>query len=141
MSLRDDGGILHSVTPDKTSRPAQNSGLSLPCPGAFRSSCILPVKADANPSDNQGGPVNAGMTPMQTIVAATSRAAEYLKLDRMGTIAVGKEADFLVLDASPLDRITNTQRISAIYMNGTAVDRAALRSRLARVLVNSTPPA
>src|SRR5207249_6469413 len=43
--------------------------------------------------------VKAGMTPMQVIVAATSRAAEYLKLDRMGVLAAGKEASFLVLDA------------------------------------------
>src|SRR5215470_1001242 len=59
--------------------------------------------------------VNAGMSPMQVIVAATSRAAEYLKLDKMGALAAGKEADFLVLDASPLDNITNTERISRIY--------------------------
>jgi len=73
--------------------------------------------------------VNAGMTPMQAIVSATSRAAEYLKLEKMGVLAPGKEADFLVLDANPLDNITNTQRISAIYMKGAAVDRAALRFR------------
>ena len=73
--------------------------------------------------------VNAGMTPMQVIVSATSRAAEYLKLEKMGVLASGKEADFLVLDANPLDNITNTQRISAIYMKGVAVDRAALRFR------------
>ena len=53
---------------------------------------------------------------MQVIVSATSRAAEYLKLEKMGVLASGKEADFLVLDANPLDNITNTQRISAIYM-------------------------
>jgi imidazolonepropionase-like amidohydrolase len=73
--------------------------------------------------------VTAGMTPMQVIVSATSRAAEYLKLENMGVLAPGKEADFLVLDANPLDNITNTQRISAIYMKGVAVDRAALRFR------------
>src|SRR5215470_3945675 len=73
--------------------------------------------------------VNAGMTPMQVIVAATSRAAEYLKLNKMGALASGKEADFLVLDANPLDNITNTQRISAVYIKGVAVDRAALRFR------------
>jgi imidazolonepropionase-like amidohydrolase len=70
--------------------------------------------------------VNAGMTPMQVIVSATSRAAEYLKLDKMGVLAPGKEADFLVLDGNPLENITNTQRISSIYMKGTAIDRAAL---------------
>jgi len=76
--------------------------------------------------------VNAGMTPMQVIVAATTRAAEYLKLDKMGMLAAGKEASFLVLDANPLDDITNTQRISRIYIKGTEIDRAALRSSLTR---------
>jgi len=74
--------------------------------------------------------VKAGMTTMQVIVAATSRAAEYLKLDKMGVLAPGKEASFLVLDASPLDNITNTQRISKIYIKGAEVDRAALRRSL-----------
>jgi imidazolonepropionase-like amidohydrolase len=74
----------------------------------------------------------AGMTAMQVIVAATSRAAEYLKLDKMGTLAAGKDASFLVLDANPLDNITNTQRISRIFIKGVEVDRAALRPLLTR---------
>jgi imidazolonepropionase-like amidohydrolase len=73
---------------------------------------------------------NAGMTPMQVIVAATSRAAEYLKLDKMGALAPGKEANFVVLDANPLDNITNTQRISRLYIKGVQIDRAALRPSL-----------
>jgi imidazolonepropionase-like amidohydrolase len=76
---------------------------------------------------------NAGMTPMQVIVAATSRAAEYLKLDRMGVLAPGKDANFLVLDANPLDNVTNTQRISRIYLKGTEVDRTALRRQLTQL--------
>jgi imidazolonepropionase-like amidohydrolase len=80
--------------------------------------------------------VNAGMTPMQVIVAATSVAAEYLKLDKMGVLAAGKEADFLVLDANPLDNITNTQRISKIYVKGVEVDRNSLRAALTRTLPN-----
>jgi imidazolonepropionase-like amidohydrolase len=74
--------------------------------------------------------VRGGMTPMQVIVAATSRPAEYLKLTRMGTLSPGKDADFLVLDADPLDDITNTQRISRIYVKGAEVDRASLRKSL-----------
>ena len=80
--------------------------------------------------------VKAGMTPMQAIVASTSRPAEYLKLAKMGTLAAGKEADFLVLEANPLEDITNTQRISKIYMNGVEVDRASLRPSLTRVFTN-----
>jgi imidazolonepropionase-like amidohydrolase len=80
--------------------------------------------------------VNAGMTPMQVIVSATSRAAEYLKLDKMGRLAAGKEADFLVLDANPLDGIMNAQRISRIYIKGAEIDRAALRQSLTRTFTN-----
>lgn len=73
--------------------------------------------------------VAAGMTPAQVIVAATRNAAEILKLSDLGTVAAGKSADFIVLDANPLDDITNTRRIAAVYLRGTAVDRAALRAR------------
>src|SRR5712691_7837015 len=68
--------------------------------------------------------VAAGMTPAQVIVAATRTSAEWLHLNDVGTVEKGKSADFLVLDANPLDNITNTRRISAVYLRGTAVDRA-----------------
>jgi imidazolonepropionase-like amidohydrolase len=74
--------------------------------------------------------VNAGMSPAQVIVSATSRAAEYLRLNQMGVLATGKEADFLVLDGNPLDDITNTQRISRVYVKGALIDRTALRASL-----------
>jgi imidazolonepropionase-like amidohydrolase len=67
--------------------------------------------------------VTAGMTPMQVIVAATRNSAEYLRLDG-GTLQAGKSADFIVLDANPLDDITNTRRISTVVLRGAAVDRS-----------------
>jgi len=67
--------------------------------------------------------VLAGMTPMQVIVAATRNSAEFLRLADAGTLEAGKSADFIVLDANPLDDITNTRRISAVILRGTAVDR------------------
>jgi imidazolonepropionase-like amidohydrolase len=70
-----------------------------------------------------------GMTPAQVIVAATRNAADLMKLTDAGTIAAGKSADFLVLDANPLDDITNTRRINTVYLRGGQVDRAALRAR------------
>lgn len=73
--------------------------------------------------------VAAGMTPAQVIVAATRNSADLMRLSDLGTIETGKSADFLVLDANPLDDITNTRRIAAVYLRGTAVDRAALRAR------------
>jgi len=80
--------------------------------------------------------VNAGMNPMQVIVSSTSRPAEYLKLNKVGVLAAGKDANFLVLDANPLDTITNTQRISKMYIKGLEIDRASLRQSLVRTFPN-----
>jgi len=68
--------------------------------------------------------VASGMTPMQVIVAATRNGAEFLRMTDAGTLAAGKSADFLVLDANPLDDITNTRRIASVYLRGVAVDRS-----------------
>ena len=67
--------------------------------------------------------VLAGMTPMQVIVAATRNSAEFLRIADAGTLQAGKSADFIVLDANPLDDIINTRRISAVILRGEAVDR------------------
>jgi imidazolonepropionase-like amidohydrolase len=71
--------------------------------------------------------VAAGMTPMQVIVASTRNSAEFLKMTDTGTIAANKSADFVVLDANPLDDITNTRKISAVYLRGAAVDRSSYK--------------
>ena len=73
--------------------------------------------------------VRLGMTPMQAIVAATSRPAEHLGLSEMGRIAPGKSADFVILDANPLEDIRNTRTISRVYLRGREVDREGLRAR------------
>jgi imidazolonepropionase-like amidohydrolase len=76
------------------------------------------------PHEEMQDMVIAGMTPMQVIVAATRNSAEFLRLADVGTLEAGKSADFIVLDANPLDEITNTRRISAVVLRGAAVDRS-----------------
>jgi len=68
--------------------------------------------------------VAAGMTPMQVIVAATRNSAEFLRMADAGTLQAGKSADFIVLDANPLDDIWNSRRISAVVLRGAPVDRS-----------------
>jgi imidazolonepropionase-like amidohydrolase len=73
--------------------------------------------------------VQLGLPPSQAIVGATQRPAELMGLKDMGTLAVGKRADFIVLDANPLEDIRNTRKISSVYLDGAKFDRDALLAR------------
>jgi imidazolonepropionase-like amidohydrolase len=75
--------------------------------------------------------VATGLTPAQVLILATRNSAEILGLEDLGTVAPGKSADFIVLEANPLDDITNTRRISRVFLRGHEVDRAGLRAKWA----------
>jgi hypothetical protein len=75
--------------------------------------------------------VQAGLTPMQALQAATSRPAEFLnRATEQGTIAPGQRADLVLLDADPLSDIHNTQKIQAVFLKGKYLDRVALDALL-----------
>jgi imidazolonepropionase-like amidohydrolase len=84
--------------------------------------------------------VAAGMTPSQALVAATRNSAGFLALADAGTVATGKSADFVVLEANPLEDIRNTRRIAAVYLRGTEVDRAGIAARLRSPVPATTAP-
>jgi len=76
------------------------------------------------PHEEMEDMVLAGMTPMQVIVAATRNSAGIVRMTDASTLEAGMSADFIVLDANPLDNITNTRRISSVILRGAPVDHA-----------------
>jgi len=77
--------------------------------------------------------VDAGLSPLAALQAATRNAAEFMgQLDRRGTIAVGKTADLVLLGKDPLADIHNTRSIQAVVLSGKLYQRAALDAMLAK---------
>lgn len=78
--------------------------------------------------------VRAGLTPMEAIQAATRNPAQFLNLDRsVGTVEKGKLADLVLLDANPLEDISNTRKINSVIFQGRMMDRAELNRKLAAI--------
>jgi imidazolonepropionase-like amidohydrolase len=72
----------------------------------------------------------AGMKPADVIKAATSASADVLGLKDMGTLAVGKNADFIVFENNPLEKMSNVKDIASIYMNGAELDRRLILDKI-----------
>jgi imidazolonepropionase-like amidohydrolase/ketosteroid isomerase-like protein len=76
--------------------------------------------------------VESGLTPLAALQAATGNAAIFMNAtDRYGSVAKGKIADLVLLDADPLKDIHNTTKISEVFLDGKEYDRAALDQILA----------
>jgi imidazolonepropionase-like amidohydrolase len=80
--------------------------------------------------------VKLGLTPAQTIIVSTSRPTEVLQIKDTGTLAKGKRADFLVLNANPLENIRNTREINSVYLGGAKLDRDTLQAKFKKGVVD-----
>jgi imidazolonepropionase-like amidohydrolase len=77
--------------------------------------------------------VDAGLSPLAALQAATRNAAEFMgQLDRRGTIEAGKTADLVLLDKNPLADIHNTRSIQAVVLSGKLYPRTALDAMLVK---------
>jgi hypothetical protein len=96
----------------------------------------------ASVHDELGELVNAGLSPAEALRAATLTPAQYFdRTAEFGTVAPGRFADLVMLDANPLGDIANTQRIRAVIRGGRAFERPALDSMLALVERAAAPNA
>jgi len=149
----DDPLLLHSVTPDVIARAKESFGRrtrdgvdrSRQSYAAMQRSVVrlvaagvpLVLGADSGVQDHFFGytelrelelMVEAGLTPGQAIKAATIQPADLLRLDDVGQLTAGRRANFIVLNASPLDDISNIRSIDDVFMNGVQLDREAMRA-------------
>jgi imidazolonepropionase-like amidohydrolase len=123
-------GEMQKLEAGNTDRPAAQAAFGIQARNLAKMSAAGVKIALGSDGNNPYGPhvemadmVAAGMTAAQVIVAATRNGAEFLRMSDTGTIEAGKSADLLVLDANPIDDITNTRKISAVYLRGVGVKR------------------
>ncbi|MDX1740589.1 MAG: amidohydrolase family protein, partial [Rhodothermales bacterium] len=75
--------------------------------------------------------VDAGLTPYEILVSATRNVGKYFdNEDRFGTLAVGQRADMLVLEANPLEDISNLKHRAGVVLRGRWLPESEIRERL-----------
>ena len=86
------------------------------------------VFAGSSLHDELEAMVSAGLSPLQALQSATISAARFSQLNnKFGSIDVGMAADLLVLNANPLENISNTKNIENVFFNGINYDKAELK--------------
>ncbi|MEP7383696.1 MAG: amidohydrolase family protein [Gemmatimonadota bacterium] len=84
--------------------------------------------------------VAAGFTPLEALQSATRNPARYLQAtDSLGAVAPGMLADLVVLDANPLDDISNTERVFAVVLDGKLLDHDMRQQLLESARQLATP--
>jgi len=77
--------------------------------------------------------VDAGLSELEAIQAATRNAARFVGMEDVGTIELGMVADLILLDADPLENIENTRTIAAVVSRGRLIERSALQHVLSEI--------
>jgi imidazolonepropionase-like amidohydrolase len=116
---------MHAELVDQLNRAGVSMLAGSDCPNPY-------VYPGFSLHDEMGLLVQAGLTPAEALRTATINPARFLGVtDSLGSVATGKIADLVLLDANPLDDIANTKRIRAVIQGGRLVDRRALDDLLA----------
>ena len=83
--------------------------------------------------------VKAGLTTEEALASATRLPATWLGIEKkIGTVEVGKYADLILLDANPLEDISNTRKISGVFVNGKWLNSGKINAMLSDLAKKNT---